>query len=49
MFNRKKIRLVSVTYCFDGEIITATATTAALLSIDSDPCCEILKVEEVSK
>lgn len=47
MFNRKKIHLVSVTYLFDGEIITTTATTYALLSIDSDPCCEILKVEEV--
>lgn len=49
MFNRKKSRLVSVTYTFDGETITTTATTTALLAIDSDPLCEILRVEEVKK
>ena len=48
MFNRKKIRFVSVTYVFnDEEIITTIATTTALLSIDSDPLCQILKIEEV--
>jgi hypothetical protein len=49
MFNRKKSRLVSVTYLFDGETITTTATTTALLAIDSDPYCEILRVEEIQK
>jgi hypothetical protein len=49
MFNRKKVRLVSVVYLFDGETFTITATTTALLAIDGDPYCEILRVEEVKK
>ena len=45
----KKIRLVSVTYMMDGEIYTETATTTALLAIDSDPCVTIISVKELGQ
>lgn len=44
---KKKLPLFLVTYEFDGEIITHTATSAGLASLDADPYVTILIVEKL--